>query len=308
MMDTQGDSRALSRRRVIGGLGAVGAGTLVSGTAVLATGSAATAAPPIPTEVAAAGPKTEVIGYLDFWPLDSATGYREVQPTTGRFGRGPASGIGGVLVAPVRLPAGSTLTQVRVRVRSGTGPATVRFESTEVATGEVIVVSQGTVATVATEEFVVLSLNLPYGNPPHRIAVELAPGGVVFGADVTYTPHASRHFVPIAPQRRLDTRQTGGIVTPGQVRTVAFADLPENVSAVALNLTLTHTTSAGWLAVYPAGGSAGGTSTINWTASGQTLANSTTVGLGANRAVALTTGGSGNTQVIVDLLGYHLSA
>ncbi|WP_281903588.1 hypothetical protein [Phytohabitans aurantiacus] len=308
MMDTHADSRALSRRRVIGGLGVVGAGTLVSGTAVLATGSAATAAPPIPTDVAAPGPRTEVVGYLDFWPLESAAGYVEVRPTTGRFGRGPAAGFGGVLVAPVRLPAGSTITTVRVRVRSGAGPATVRLESTDVSTGEVTVLSQGTVATNGIEEFVVFPVTIPYGNPPLRIAADLPPSGAVYGAEVVYTPVASRHFVPIAAQRRLDTRQTGGIVTPGQIRTVAFDDLPDNVTAVALNLTLTGTTGGGWLAGYPAGGSTGGTSTVNWTASGQTIANSTTVGLGSNRQVALTTGGTGNTHVIVDLLGYHLSA
>jgi hypothetical protein len=306
MMDSHAEVGALSRRRVIGGLGAVGAGTLVSGATVLATGSAAAAAPPIPIEVAPVEPRSTAVGFLDFWPLDAATGFRQVEVSGNRFGRGPASGRG-VLAAPVRLPVGSTVTQIRVWIESGSGPAVVSVEATDVFTGAVTVRATDTVPA-GTAQTVTFPLSFRYGDPPHRIAVDLPVDGVVFGAEVTYNPYATRHFVPITPQRRLDTRQTGGIVAAGQVRNVAFNDLPDNVTAVALNLTLTGTASAGWVATYPAGGSTGGTSTINWTASGQTLANSTTVGVGTGRAVSLTNGGPGSTHVIVDLFGYHLSA
>lgn len=185
-------------------------------------------------------------------------------------------------------------------------PTVVRVESTNPATGAVVVLGRASVT--APDTVARIPLDAPYGDVPMRVVVDLPMNAAIRGGRITHLPPATRHFVPMTPARLLDTRTTGGIVTPKEVRRIGFTDLPENVTAVALNVTLTGTQSSGWLAVYPSGGSTGGTSTVNWTASAQTVANGTTVGLGTGRAVSITTGGVGSTHVIVDLLGYHLSA
>lgn len=304
-MESHADAPAVSRRTVIGGLGVVGAGTLVTGGSVLGAAAPASAAPPVPVEVPAPWPQRMAISFLEFLPLDSATGYRQIGSEDTYLARTPVDAAG-TFAAPIRLPVGSTITQVQTWVDTPAGqPVTVSVETANVSTGAVTVHGSQSVSVPSGSATIPVSIG--YGPEAARVVVDLPLGAAVRGAWVTYQPMATRHFVPVTPQRRLDTRQSGGIVTPGQDRMVTFADLPENAIAVALNVTLTGTLSSGWLAVYPWGGSAGGTSTVNWTGPAQTVANSTTVGLGGS-TVSFTTGGAGSTHVIVDLLGYHLSA
>ncbi|MEJ3742818.1 hypothetical protein WEI85_05975 [Actinomycetes bacterium KLBMP 9797] len=286
-------------------MGVAGTGALVTGGAVLAGVAPASAAPPLPVEVPAPRPQGMAISFLEFLPLDSATGYRQVGSEDTYLARTPANAAG-AFAAPIRLPVGSTITQVQTWVDTAAGqPVTVRVETTNVAIGTVTVL--GSQSVTVPSGSATIPVSAAYGSAPARVVVDLPVGASVRGAWVTYQPMATRHFVPVTPQRRLDTRQTGGIVTPGQIRFVHFIDLPDNVIAVALNVTLAGTISSGWLAAYPAGEYTGGTSTVNWTGPGQTVANSTTVGL-SGRAVGITTGGTGSTHVIVDLFGYHLSA
>jgi hypothetical protein len=82
--------------------------------------------------------------------------------------------------------------------------------------------------------------------------------------------------------------------------------VPANATSVILNVTVTNTTAASSLTLYPTGNSLPLASNLNWTA-GQTVPNLVTVPLGTNGSVTINNP-SGNTDVVVDLEGYFAPA
>jgi hypothetical protein len=110
----------------------------------------------------------------------------------------------------------------------------------------------------------------------------------------------------ITPKRRYDSRtHPDGIMRAGTTRYVSYPDRPLGASAVVINLTVTGTTRPGWISVYPSGISFPGTSTINWSGAGQTIANGAVVAVDVGSIVLQTSGG--DTHVIIDDLGYHFA-
>ena len=75
------------------------------------------------------------------------------------------------------------------------------------------------------------------------------------------------------------------------------------VSAVVLNVTVTEPTSAGYLAVFPAGGTLPATSNLNF-AVGQTVANMVVVPVDANGLVSILNASGGTAEVVADVLGW----
>lgn len=91
-------------------------------------------------------------------------------------------------------------------------------------------------------------------------------------------------FVPIAPVRVFDSRFAGfgGSINQGSPRTIDVKDaidvvtgavstpnaIPQGAKAVAFNLAVTGTSSAGYVAVIPGTGTTVTDSTVNWTGSG----------------------------------------
>jgi hypothetical protein len=67
---------------------------------------------------------------------------------------------------------------------------------------------------------------------------------------------------------------------------------------------VTATEGIGHLVLFAAGSSVPSTSSINWTATGQTVANSAQAGVSGARAVSVNCGSSRRTHYIVDLVGY----
>jgi hypothetical protein len=120
-------------------------------------------------------------------------------------------------------------------------------------------------------------------------------------------------FHPLAPQRVLDSRpgvgNVGSFTTPwvtGTKRDVAVggvAGVPANAGAVVLNVTVTGTTGASYLSIWPAGQSQPTVSSLNWTP-GQTIPNAVTVKLGAGGKISVFNL-SGNVDVIADVAGYY---
>ena len=80
--------------------------------------------------------------------------------------------------------------------------------------------------------------------------------------------------------------------------------VPAGAVAIAYNLTVTDTSSGGYLQLTPGSASAVTGSSINW-AGGQTVANGGTVTLDSSRRVKAFPVAS-NCNVIVDVQGYYL--
>lgn len=128
-------------------------------------------------------------------------------------------------------------------------------------------------------------------------------------------------FHAIDPVRVYDSRWPGDTaMTTGGQRLVSVADghnlttgtvdapgaVPPGATAVAYNITVTGTTGSGYLTVAPGSATSVSASSVNWSSSGQTLANGLIVGLDGSRRVRVFSGGGGSTHFLIDVSGYFL--
>jgi hypothetical protein len=117
-------------------------------------------------------------------------------------------------------------------------------------------------------------------------------------------------FVPVSPQRVLDTRTglgwSGGALGAGgsAVLQLPAGAVDSSASAVVLNVTATEAAGPGFVTVWPAGKQQPVASSLNLETPGQTVANLVTVAVGTARSVAFYA--SGGTHLIADLAGYYL--
>ncbi|MGW6979400.1 PKD domain-containing protein [Streptomyces sp. NPDC054932] len=132
-------------------------------------------------------------------------------------------------------------------------------------------------------------------------------------ADVTgyFTHTASSGYTPIDPTRFVDTREGLGATKRKLAGQSAFSTqisglrgVPQGISAVALNVTITAPQGAGHLTVYPSGGALPATSNLNFTG-GQTIANSVIVPVSADGKLSVFNGAWAPTDVVVDVVGYY---
>ena len=141
------------------------------------------------------------------------------------------------------------------------------------------------------------------GGPLGSHSVLLAKGGSA-GAFQILTP----------PVRVYDSRMvtgpaaTGdGPLAGGEERTIhpnSVTGSLEGTTGLMLNVTITETRGAGFLAVFSADTGYPGTSNINWSTDGQTLAN-LVVTSAIQGDVTLHAGGPGATQIVIDLIGVY---
>jgi hypothetical protein len=138
-----------------------------------------------------------------------------------------------------------------------------------------------------------------------------APSGAAHAAADLDTFHGQ------SPQRVLDTRPGGstvdgsasgiGAVPAGGTIHVPLASrggIPAAaVGAVALNVTVTGATDAGYLTVWPKGAPQPTASNLNFVA-GQTVPNMVVVKLGDDGSASFFNGGTGSVHVIADVLGW----
>ena len=124
------------------------------------------------------------------------------------------------------------------------------------------------------------------------------------GAERAASATTGAAYSALAPTRLLDTRVSGGALGPQGTTslTVTGGSVPADATAVALNVTVTDTTAASYLSVYPAGGALPVISNLNWTL-GQTVANLVVVPVGSGGQVDLYNH-AGSTEVVVDLEGF----
>ncbi len=124
------------------------------------------------------------------------------------------------------------------------------------------------------------------------------------------------HFLP-TPQRAYDSRPgrtptNGGAVqrrlARREVREIDLTiatDVPDDSTGVVVNVTVTDTELAGYVSLAPADASLPTPppfSTVNWSASGQTVANTTTVGTAAGRIQIYA---DRLTHVILDVIAFY---
>jgi LPXTG-site transpeptidase (sortase) family protein len=112
-------------------------------------------------------------------------------------------------------------------------------------------------------------------------------------------------FNPVAPSRLIDTRRgarpgAGSVV---HVQVAGRSGVPSSALAVVVNLTATDAAGAGFLAVYPSGTTRPNVSNLNLANAGDTLANLSTVPLGADGGIDVYT--DAGTHIIVDLFGWY---
>ncbi|MFJ2747840.1 hypothetical protein [Streptomyces sp. NPDC087297] len=132
-------------------------------------------------------------------------------------------------------------------------------------------------------------------------------------ADVTgyFTRSSANGYTPTDPTRFVDTREGLGTsrgMVPGRgqfgVQVAGTRGIPAGAKAVALNVTVTNPRTAGYLTVFPGGQSAPNTSNVNFT-SGQTIANSVIVPVGADGKIMVRNGSWDPADVVVDVVGYY---
>lgn len=111
-------------------------------------------------------------------------------------------------------------------------------------------------------------------------------------------------FVPLAPVRVLDTRNSGAAVGPGRSVTVNLAGrVPASATSVVLNVTGVSPTASTFVTVYPTGESRPLASNLNLVTR-KTRANSVVVGLSPDGRITLYNH-AGNTHLVADLSGYY---
>ena len=116
---------------------------------------------------------------------------------------------------------------------------------------------------------------------------------------------APARFVPVSPDRLLDTRSSSIVASGGGVDFAVTErnGVPASASAVVLNLTATASGGAGYVAAYPFGSTQPTASNLNIPGPGFTLANLVTVRVGSGGRVRLFS--SIETHLIADIFGYY---
>ena len=134
-----------------------------------------------------------------------------------------------------------------------------------------------------------------------------SPGrdGTVFFISKSAPVEERAAFVPVEPYRVYDSRDGDGPLVAGGSRLVG-TEVPAGAVAVAYNLTATGMVGSGFLAVSPGDVAAGGTSTLNYTGVGQTVANAFVSGVDESGQLMVSAAGS-STQFVVDVVGYYMS-
>ena len=125
--------------------------------------------------------------------------------------------------------------------------------------------------------------------------------------EITNTPAVPYQFVTVAPCRLVDTRQTGGPISGGSVRTFPIpqeggCNIPATASAYSLNVTVVPMGFLGYITMWPAGIDLRPVvSTVN-SPDGRVKADAAIVPAGTNGGVNIYA--TNTTNVILDINGY----
>lgn len=130
--------------------------------------------------------------------------------------------------------------------------------------------------------------------------------GVVLSLAASKATTAAGKFTAIKPTRILDTRKASFPLpdhTSRLVQVGGVAGIPADISAVALNLTVTEPTAAGFVSASASGDAYTGTSNVNYS-QGQTIPNYVVVGVRDGKIALRNVIGSGSAHLVADVAGY----
>ena len=289
--------------------GAIGVASTAGASPAGSGGGFGGGASPAPAAGAVLRPEALTPG-LTYVNLDPIT-FTPFDFTQGRIISGGAGSAGittqpGGLFSPIIVPVGSTLREITLSYVVPTpGP---RFQVYKRPIGSAYtaivnlpitagagVQSQTATVNIAVDDTATYMVML---NPITTAAQ------VVINALIGYTP-PPQAFVPINPVPRvLDTRVTGGKLQNNEERVVPLG-VPGFAKAAVINLTVTETELAGFVAVFAANVLWPGNSSINWSVTGQNLANGVITAVDPSGNIKIR-GGVNPTHVVIDVQGYLL--
>ncbi len=251
------------------------------------------------------------------------------------FGTSAASSV--TVVSPTELTAASPAAaagtvNLTVTTSTGTSPVTTADQFTYIPPPSVTAVSPdyggtggGTSVTITGSNFsgatgvlfgTARAMTFSVVSPTSITATSPAgsPGAVdvtvstPYGTSATTSADAFTYvmsaYTALPPTRLLDTRTNGttlGTNSSLSLKVVGGA-VPSDATAVALNVTVTDTTNASYLSVYPAGEPQPLISNLNWSP-GETVPNLVIVPVGSGGEVTFYND-QGRADVVVDLEGY----
>jgi hypothetical protein len=166
-------------------------------------------------------------------------------------------------------------------------------------------------ATAATSFTFVSDSQITAVSPAHLagtvdVTVTTAGGPSAASAADQFTYTSPGQYNAVTPVRLLDTRSSGGALGAGRFRDLTVAGVtpgaPAGATGVILNVTVTNTTAASYLTLYPKGASQPLASNLNWVA-GKTIPNLVSVQVGTGGAITIFNA-AGSTDVVVDFEGY----
>lgn len=158
----------------------------------------------------------------------------------------------------------------------------------------------------------VFSIPADGGTPVLIVATESQPNDEWSFIDmIPFSLAQQPSYRGLTPERIMDTRSGLGIAAgsvppgaPASLTVTGVGGVPAAVvTAVALNVTVTNTTSPSFLTVFPAGQAQPTASNVNWDRAGVTAANSVVVKVGDGGRVEFANA-FGATDVIVDVAGW----
>ncbi|MFJ6623262.1 PKD domain-containing protein [Kitasatospora sp. NPDC091335] len=203
------------------------------------------------------------------------------------------------------IPAGATAAVVNITATGATTATHLDTSTIGGAGGQTSSINIGPGETVAN----LVTVPITSSGDTRNLGLKNHDGTVHVVIDLYgyYLPQSVDGYAPTPATRIADTRQSGAKLGPGAslpLKVAGSAGVPSGAKAVALNLTATEPTAAGFLAVRP-GGQSGrpATSSLNF-APGRTVANQVIVPLGPDGTVEVYNN-DGSTHVIADVIGYY---
>jgi uncharacterized protein YkwD len=242
---------------------------------------------------------------LDTRPGSGPIGYSGARPGRDARIRVPIVGRAGV-------PAGTTAVSLNVTITDAASAGYVSVVPsggrTDLTSNLNVTAAGQTIANAVTVKLAADGAIDVYADQGGHLIVDIVGYYVPVSGAVS-----GGRFQPLSPSRLLDTRPGSGPIgyrgakpAAGQVVPVAVlgrSGVPASgVAAVALNVTMTDTTAAGYLTVWPGGRARPGTSSINAAGAGQTIANQVIAQVGADGTVQLFT--ERGSHMIVDITGW----